>query len=165
VAGVRVERVVIGGLDLEGVFRDHGGTLWRTVYAYSGGRRDVADDAVSEAFARAIEHQGTIRSPVPWLYRTALRLAAADLKRERRQADVEAVREGEARKNDGLVEVIQALRQLSPTQRVVVVLRYEADLSIRAIAERLGISPVAVRVHLFRARERLRRILGEEDEG
>lgn len=51
---------------------------------YAGGRREVADDAVGEAFARAIESEGVIRNPFPWLYRTAFRIAAAELRRERR---------------------------------------------------------------------------------
>jgi DNA-directed RNA polymerase specialized sigma24 family protein len=36
---------------------------------------------VAEAFARALERISQIRKPVPWLYRTAFRLAAEDLRR------------------------------------------------------------------------------------
>ncbi len=60
--------------DFERLFRDIGPVLWRAIYAYSGGRRVVADDAVAEAFSRALERRDTIRNPVPWLYRTAFRL-------------------------------------------------------------------------------------------
>lgn len=38
--------------DIEEVFREVSPTLWRALYAYSGGRREIADDAVAEAFAR-----------------------------------------------------------------------------------------------------------------
>jgi DNA-directed RNA polymerase specialized sigma24 family protein len=57
------------GWDLEAVYREQGPTLWRSLFAYTGGRRDIADDAVAEAFARAIAHASVIRDPVPWLYR------------------------------------------------------------------------------------------------
>jgi len=67
--------------DYDDLFRDAGRPLWRALYAYSGGRRDVADEALAEAFARAMEQDGRIREPVPWLYRTAFRLAAAELRR------------------------------------------------------------------------------------
>src|SRR5436190_20817936 len=74
--------------DFEQLFRDDGPRLWRALYAYSGGRRDVADDAVAEAFARALEHQGSIRSPKPWGYRIAFRVATAAVRRERGRGEL-----------------------------------------------------------------------------
>ncbi len=70
-------------VNYEQVFRDAAPGLWRTIYGFAAGRRAVADDAVAEAFARALEHANQIRDPVPWLYRTAFRLAAEDLRRQR----------------------------------------------------------------------------------
>jgi len=43
-----------------------------------------------------------------------------------------------------------------------VVLRYEADLEVKDIATAMGTSAPVVRVHLFRARRRLRELLGSE---
>jgi DNA-directed RNA polymerase specialized sigma24 family protein len=71
--------------DFEQLYRDAGTQLWRAIYGFVGGRRQVAEDAVAEAFARAIEHADEIRSPLPWLYRTAFRLAVRELQRERRR--------------------------------------------------------------------------------
>ena len=42
---------------IERVYRDCGMQLWRGIYAFSGGRADIADDAVAEAFARALERR------------------------------------------------------------------------------------------------------------
>jgi DNA-directed RNA polymerase specialized sigma24 family protein len=42
--------------DFERVYRDHGPGLFRAIFAYTGGRRDIADEVVAEAFARAIAH-------------------------------------------------------------------------------------------------------------
>jgi DNA-directed RNA polymerase specialized sigma24 family protein len=71
------------GCDFEAVYREHGRVLWRSLYAYTGGRGEVADDAVAEAFARALANADRIREPVAWLYRVAFRIAAAEMKRER----------------------------------------------------------------------------------
>ena len=42
-------------INYEQVFRDAAPGLWKTIYAFAAGRRAVADDAVAEAFARALE--------------------------------------------------------------------------------------------------------------
>ena len=58
---------------IERVFTEVAPGLWRTIYAFSAGRAAVADDAVAEAFARALERSDEIRDLKPWLYRTAVR--------------------------------------------------------------------------------------------
>jgi RNA polymerase sigma-70 factor, ECF subfamily len=149
--------------DLERVFREAGPGLWRTIYAFSAGRRTVADDAVAEAFARALERADTIRDPVPWLYRTAVRIAAAELRRERKEPPPERLPGPAVTPPCGLDALVPALRQLSPAQRAAVVLHYEADLPVRDVARQMGTSVAAVKVHLFRGRHRLREILGAEE--
>jgi RNA polymerase sigma-70 factor (ECF subfamily) len=59
---------------------------------------------------------------------------------------------------------MDALRRLSPNQRAAVVLRYVVDLDVPEVAQRMGVSAPTVRVHLHRARGRLRELLGAEDE-
>jgi hypothetical protein len=51
--------------EFEQLYRDAAPQLWRAIYGFVGGRRQVAEDAVAEAFARAIEHADEIRSPSP----------------------------------------------------------------------------------------------------
>jgi RNA polymerase sigma-70 factor, ECF subfamily len=149
------------GHDYERLFREAGPTLWRTIYAYSGGRRSVADDAVAEAFARALEHQDSIRDPVPWLYRTAFRLAGADMKSASRFEPL--VDERAAEDPPELGGLMRALRALSPKQRAAVVLHYHADLPIKEVSRLMGSSVAAVKVHLHRGRGRLRGLLGAEE--
>jgi RNA polymerase sigma-70 factor, ECF subfamily len=153
------------GVELERLFADVAPALWRTLYAFTAGRPAVADDAVAEAFARALERARSIRDPVPWLYRTALRIAAAELRRERAESSAppHASPEAAATASAGLGELIPALRQLSPAQRAAVVLHYEADLPVRDVANQMGTSVAAVKVHLFRGRRRLRELLGAEE--
>jgi RNA polymerase sigma-70 factor, ECF subfamily len=150
-------------VDLERLFKDVAPGLWRTVYAYAAGRPAVADDAVAEAFARALERADTIRDPVPWLYRTAFRIAAAELKRERAEQPPRSSPDVAAMTPAGLADLLPALRQLSPAQRAAVVLHYEADLPVRDVARQMGTSVAAVKVHLFRGRRRLRELLGGQE--
>ncbi len=146
--------------DFDRLFRDSGPGVWRTMYAFTGGRRDVAEEAVAEAFARAIAHSGTIRDPLAWIYRTAFRVASAELKRERRPAP-SPDQAGEVLGDTG--ELIAALRKLSPMQRAAIVLRYEADLPVDEVARRMGVASPTARVHLHRGRNRLRELLGSQE--
>jgi DNA-directed RNA polymerase specialized sigma24 family protein len=120
VRGTQPDRARLGAaVNYEQVFRDAAPGLWRTIHGFAAGRRAVADDAVAEAFARALEHAGQIRDPVPWLYRTAFRLAAEDLRRERREPELELELEPDqaAASAAGLAALVPALRQLSPAER------------------------------------------------
>jgi RNA polymerase sigma-70 factor, ECF subfamily len=147
--------------DYERLFRDGRAGLWRTLYGFTGGRVDIAEEALAEAFARAIEHADSIRDPLPWIYRTAFRIAAAELKTERQRAP--EVDTGTPEGSNDLEQLMQALRQLSPNQRAAVILHYEADLPTEEVARRMGVSPATVRVHLHRGRKRLRALLGTEE--
>ena len=146
--------------DFERVYRDHGPGLFRAIFAYTGGRRDIADEVVAEAFARAIAHDADIREPVPYLFRTAFRLAAKELRSERRRPASEPEMPADPPEVAGL---LAALRRLSPNQRAAIVLRYEADLPVDEVARRMGIAAVTVRVHIHRGRTRLRELLGAEE--
>jgi RNA polymerase sigma-70 factor (ECF subfamily) len=145
---------------IERAYRDFGTQLWRGIYAFSGGRADIADDAVAEAFARALGDSGRIRSPLPWLYRVAFRHAAERLRDERRHGAISAAIEAD--RTDPLAPdpSLAALALLTPPQRAVVFLFYYADLSVADVARATGSSRVAVRVQLHRAREALRRHYG-----
>ena len=149
-----------GGIDDDyaAIWRDDGPTLWRAVYAFTAGRRDVTDDAVTEAFARALQYRETIRDPLPWLYRTAFRLAARELSHPPRETWNPTIVSG----LDTAVEIIDALRLLPPPQRAALFLHYFADLPVQEIARRQGTTAGAVKVRLMRGRQRLRRLLSEE---
>ena len=146
--------------DYAALYREIGPPLWRAILAYSGGRRDIADDAVGEAFARAMESRTRIRSPYPWLYRTAFRNAAAELRRDVREGPEDWVHLDDPE----IADLMRAMRQLSPKARAAIYLHYEADLSVREVARLTGSSIGAVKVQLHRGRKRLRELLGAEEE-
>jgi RNA polymerase sigma-70 factor, ECF subfamily len=149
--------------EFDEIWRSDGPMLWRAVYAYAGGRRDVADDAVAEAFARAMARADHIRDPLAYLFRVAFRVAGAEL--ARRSKEVQAVPEVSLPDptQNGLPDLLGALRRLTPVQRAAVYLHYQADLPVRDVAHVMGSTSAAVKVHLMRGRRRLAELLGTED--
>ncbi|MEO8475633.1 MAG: sigma-70 family RNA polymerase sigma factor [Actinomycetota bacterium] len=137
-----------------------GPRLWRSILAYTGGRRDLTDDIVAEAFARTLA-ASDVRDPEPYLYRVAFRLAAQEL---RRAPTFETLPETPVSDDPGLIELFGTLRELSAGQRAAVFLRYQADLPVEQVAKLMGTSSGVVRIHLFRARKKLARLLGGADD-
>jgi RNA polymerase sigma-70 factor, ECF subfamily len=145
--------------DVDDVYRAVSPGLWRSVYVFTGGRKEITEEAVAEAFTRAMEHWRSIQDPRAWLFRVAFRIAAAELKRESRsQAAPEPAYEP-----DDLRPVLDALRLLPANQRAAMVLHYRIGMPVREVAVVLGVSVPTVKVHLHRGRNRLREIFKEED--
>jgi RNA polymerase sigma-70 factor (ECF subfamily) len=135
--------------------------MWRALTAYSGSR-EVAEDAVAEAFAQALARGRELWAPERWVWKTAYRIAAGELQR-RATNSVMAV-DDQVPPDEPAWEVRAALAQLSPLQRAAVVLHYHAGYPARDVARIVGSTPAAVWVHLSRGRRRLRQILEESDE-
>jgi RNA polymerase sigma-70 factor, ECF subfamily len=154
-------------LVLERAYRSFAPDLWRVIYAYCGGVGEVADEAVAEAFAQAGRALGGIRDLRPWLYVAAFRIASGELKRRRRLVSLDQVPEkrmerGSTESSEAAVaRLLELLRTISPNQRGTFVLREVYGYSSTETARLLGISEVAVRVHLHAARSRLRAKLQE----
>ena len=151
---------------LEQAYRAFAGDVWRAVYAFSGGIAEVADEAIAEAFAQAGGAMDTIQNLRPWLYTAAFRIAKGELKLRSTRLPLERERGSshtriEAPLEEGIGEMLDLLRAMSPNQRAALVLRDVYGYSSRESAELLGISDVAVRVHLHAARRRLRSQLQE----
>lgn len=152
--GADVER------DLERLYRDPGARLWRAL-VLSTGSRDVADDAVAEAFAQALARGGELRDPIAWIWRVAFRVAAGEMKARSVVSELQTEPAGDA--PESVTDLVRALASLTPHQRAAVVLADYAGYAHREIAEILGSSTSAVGVHVHRARRRLRRLLEVED--
>jgi RNA polymerase sigma-70 factor, ECF subfamily len=143
---------------VEAVYRQDGARLWRAVYAYAGDE-DVASDAVAEAFAQALRRGAAVRDARGWVWRTAFRVAAGDLKKRSRFVRQPLPDSGvlDGGPDEDLLDALQAL---TAQQRVVIVLHYYADCPVREISRRTGMNALAVRAHLSRGRKRLRQHLG-----
>jgi RNA polymerase sigma-70 factor, ECF subfamily len=146
--------------EVEAVYRQDGDRLWRALYAFAA-NENVASDAVAEAFAQALRRGSAIRDVRGWVWRSAFRLAAGDLKRQSNLSRG-PMPQGAFHDPHPDEQLLVALQGLSPQQRAVILLHYYADCPVREIARRTGINPLAVRAHLSRGRKHLRVLLGDE---
>jgi RNA polymerase sigma-70 factor (ECF subfamily) len=147
--------------DFEALYADIGPRLWRAILAFTGGRRDLTDDVVAEAFVRTMEAGASVRRPDAYAYRIAFRLAAGELRRPPTTADVEDVA---IREDPALAELFDGLMRLSPGQRAAIFLRYDTDLPVAEIARLMGTTSGTVRIHLLRGRRKLAAMWGEGDD-
>lgn len=132
----------------------------------------AAEDAVQESAARAWAARASLRDPATmsaWFGRIVVNTCRDELRRRGRRpaiADLTladplpdtAIRD----RIDERDEVARALRHLSPDARVVLALRYGADLTVPAIAARLGIPDGTAKTRLRDALEAARRALAAE---
>jgi RNA polymerase sigma factor (sigma-70 family) len=145
---------------LEQVYREQSAKLWRALIAYTGDR-EIADDALAEAFAQAIGRGGALRTPERWVWIAAFRIAAGELKtQDQRAGGHELPASTEASE---AVELLDALTRLPPKQRAVLVLHYYGGYKSREIALIVGSTAATVRVHLSAGRKRLRALLEVDD--
>jgi RNA polymerase sigma-70 factor, ECF subfamily len=148
------------GGELERLYRRQGARLWRAVLAFTGDR-EVANDAVAEAFAQALRRGGALRSPEGWVWRAAFRIAAGELKDRRTREPFAS--EGSYEMPESRMDLLEALATLSPRQRAALLLRDYARYSAGDVGTILGLTAATVRVHLTRARRRLRLLLEDQD--
>ena len=128
------------------------------------GDRQLAEELVAEAFARAWTSWGKIRryaAPQAWVVRTAVNTGVSWWRRRRREvplADHDAA--SRADMSAGIDPALMAaLRRLPVRQREVLALRIFLDLDTETTADVLGIAPGTVTTHLSRAVAALRRDL------
>ncbi|HEV2369656.1 MAG TPA: RNA polymerase sigma factor [Acidimicrobiales bacterium] len=148
--------------------------LYGFLFARVGGNQAEAEDLLQETLLEAVRSAAGYRGDAAlstWLCAIARRRLARHYETERR---AEAVRHGlrlveegaedpEVEGLDRRDEVVRALGQLSPLHRQVLVLKYLDGSSVEEIAEELGRTRVQVQSLLQRARDALRRELGDHD--
>jgi RNA polymerase sigma-70 factor (ECF subfamily) len=130
-----------------------------------------AEDACQEALLAAWSAWPRLRDPVrfdAWFDRILVNTCVEHLRRKSRRPQVPMSDDPETADRDMLAGSIEldaigrAVRLLSPEHRATVVLRFWADLSTDANAERLGVRPGTVRSRLHYALGALRAELERE---
>jgi RNA polymerase sigma-70 factor (ECF subfamily) len=152
--------------------RRHGAALGRLCMALLGSQAD-AEEALQDTLVAAHDGlgsyrgEGTVRA---WLCGIARHVCARRLERRaRRERHLASLEVGSpAPAADELLEARRlatslrlALERLAPSERETLLLRYQADLSFRAIAQALGIDEATARKRASRALVRLRSVLSE----
>lgn len=122
-----------------------------------------ADDAVAEAFARALLRWRRVKVLSyrdAWVLRVTAN-ATVDVTRRRRPEPESAATVAFVDEAVDRIALAAALRALAPRQRDVIALRYLADLSVEEVAEALRVSVNTVKTHTARGIETLRATLGD----
>jgi RNA polymerase sigma-70 factor (ECF subfamily) len=136
----------------------------------------LAEDVAQTAFIRAYKsiHQFDIeREFSPWFIRIVANAAVQASRQQQRQirldedlpsiddllADSLFHPETEVEMREAETAVQNALLQLSPEQRAVIILRYYADMSEKEMAQALHTQPGTIKSRLNTARSRLRGLL------
>ena len=148
-------------LEFEEFYRCGRDVCLRAVLAAVGDRQ-LAEDLVAEAFARAWAAWPRVRghpAPRAWVVRTALNTRVSWWRRRRHEVALDG-RDAEAPGSDGSdgsdgsgldPALLAVLRQLPRRQREVIALRVFLDLDTATTAKTLGIAPGTVTAHLSRA--------------
>lgn len=138
------------------------------VVAVTTGDLGLAEDATQEAMTRAHarwSRVSTLDRPDLWVIRVATRIAVDAWRRRRRETGLEDSPPSRADPQIQRLWVRWGLEQLTPQERVLLILRHRDGLSVEEVAALQGKSPNTIAIYLKRARRRLRGLLlPERDE-
>jgi len=165
-------------------FRDHQPTVYRYV-RFRVASREAAEDVTSQVFMKALRalnrYDPARAAPRTWLLRIARNAVTDHLRSLRRRsslhvsldrvpdlvADVPGQEERVLRA-ERIEALLNASRELSPSDQEILSLRYGSGLGNQEIAEALNVSANAVAVRLHRALARLKTVVerqGREQAG
>jgi RNA polymerase sigma factor (sigma-70 family) len=151
-----------GLAEIEAAYRVRFGQLCSVASAIVGDR-EAGRDAVQEAFAAAVRKRRGFRregSLDAWLWRAVVNTALSE--RRRRTAPELPEGDAEGTGSEAVRDDVRAAIQLLPErQRLVVFLRYWADLDYAAIADALAVAPGTVAASLHAAHGSIRNSLQE----
>jgi RNA polymerase sigma-70 factor (ECF subfamily) len=137
-------------------------------------RHHDADEVVQEALARAWRGRESCRTPeapLPWCLQITRNEAFRLISRQHERATLEPLDAGSDRADENAMhepdrtlirlDVARALKGLSESERLMILLRYGQGCSHPQIAAALDIPEATARVRLHRAQKRLRSLLDE----
>lgn len=158
-------------------------SVYRYIYALSGGSREQAEDLTAETFMRAWKNRaayhGKPDSAVGWVIRIARNLVVDTYRREKTSVDSRADLldeeldgpastslgpEGHVMASEQQQIILALLGELPPDQREILVLRYLLNWKVRQIAQYLDFPENTVSVYIRRALEKLKLLWPTEKE-
>ncbi|HXE91677.1 MAG TPA: sigma-70 family RNA polymerase sigma factor [Terriglobales bacterium] len=180
-----IERVLRGEKDcFYDLIRPYEGHVYVAAFSILKNQAD-AEDVTQETFLKAFRHLKEFRGESrfhTWLVRIAINEARMRYRKDRRHlydsldetaddeqeaphqrlADWREVPSQALERTEVREAVARAIEQLPETYREVLLLRDAQQLSIAETAEVLGVTPATVKIRLFRARVRMRKLLAPE---
>lgn len=158
-------------VDARALYDAHYVNLVAQLHAMCGDRGE-AEDAVQEAFVRALmkpEAFAALENPVGWLRTVAVNQIRGRWRRRKRHRAIEHLLADEARPSPGLsphyVAIVGALQQIPFAQREAIVMHHIGDMSVGQISDALGVPAGTVKARLSRGRTALAALLDDEEDG
>jgi len=152
---------------------EHAQHLWGYALRFTGGDHGRAEDAVQETLLRAWRHSDSLDPargcPRAWLFTTIRNVLIDDWRSRRARPEVVIDEVPELPTQDEADRTVQsslfgdALRQLSPAHRDVILERFYHDRTVREAADRLGVAAGTVKSRTHYALQALK--LALEDRG
>ncbi len=132
------------------------------------GERESAREAVQDAFASVVRSRRNFRREAPleaWVWRAVINAARKKRRGYAREAQATALSmNGSSSHREEGLELASLVAVLPERQRLVLFLRYYADLDYRRIAQILGVRTGTVSASLHAAHNTLRQALSEVNE-
>ena len=139
--------------------------------------QEVAEDLVHDSYIKASEKGmvfPTMNDATYWLIRVVKNASLNYVKRRGREQKayqkalyedhrVQTSGETDLLREEAIKKAQEALNQLPDNLKEVLILREYADLNYKEIGKTLGITEGNVKVRVFRAREALAKLIGEDD--
>jgi RNA polymerase sigma-70 factor (ECF subfamily) len=160
----------------EQLYRRHVGRVHGAIWRLAGGNSARAEELTQEAFVRAWQKLDSFRYESAfgtWLYRLAVNVAlmaarsragGEDKEEELGQDDrLPGADAGGGRQRELGIDLERAVATLPPRARAVLVLHDIEGWRHDEIATELGVAVGSSKAHLHRARQLLRRALGESE--
>ncbi|KMZ42672.1 MULTISPECIES: RNA polymerase sigma factor [Bacillales] len=170
-----------GGSLLSGELTEQIGVIYEAHYddiyyflLYFTGRQEDAEDMVQEVFSRLLKilprYDGRVAMKT-WLFSIAKHVAIDHYRKQKWQRlfsdnwlalmkSTEGLPEEELATKEEMYSIQRALQKLKPDQRIIVILRYIKEYSVKETAEILGFPETKVRVDCHRGLKALQKILG-----
>ncbi|WP_034267565.1 SigE family RNA polymerase sigma factor [Actinospica robiniae] len=159
--------------DFAAFARERQQQLYRTAYLLCG-NRDRAQDLVQSTLVALLKSWNRVRdadNPDGYVHTALVRTFLSERRRLRREAEIHTLASSRSAAHhapahdattDLRLTILQALRQLPPKPRAMVILRYWEDLTIEQTAAALGCSEGNVKSQCSRSLEKLRNLLGDQ---
>lgn len=168
--------------DMEQIYRQHFHTVYRYLRCLTGQNESLAEELCQETFFQAVKSVHRYRGECTistWLCQIARHVWMHDLQKKRHRNEISLEGSLEQNPEDFIFrylisksdtentalhrlqsqKVLQAIRQLEPTSRQVLLYRLVGQLSFREIGDILGHTENWARVTFFRGRKKLKELL------
>ncbi|MDR6726475.1 RNA polymerase sigma-70 factor (ECF subfamily) [Paenibacillus amylolyticus] len=141
------------------LIREIENSLYNTAKSMLRKEEDVAD-AIQETILKAYKSMHTLREAQyfrTWMFRILINECNTMLSRRSLSTSYAEVPEAHQRRSSPYdeVDMREAVDRLEESKRMVIVLHYFEDLTLRQVADALNISESAVKMRLSRARQEL----------